>query len=286
MKKYLTDWRLIIIAVLLFSNLFVWAITFTAPAVVLTVAFLNVGQGDAIFIEAPNGNQVLIDGGAGRKILSELGKVMPFYDRSIDLIIATHPDSDHIGGLLPVFDNYQVAGLMRPEMGCQNAVCEVLEAKVAAEPAKEILASQGEKIILGDGVELKILSPSGPMPGKDTNIASVVAKLTYGRTSFIFTGDAPRAIENYLVAKEGKNLDVDILKVGHHGSDTSSAPEFLAATSPEVAVISVGKDNRYGHPKASVLDLLTKSGAKIFRTDEAGTIVFKTDGVEIISPKL
>lgn len=268
--------------ILIFANLFVWFPVWFGSNRFLTVTFLNVGQGDAIFIEAPNGNQVLIDGGVGRKVLSELGQVMPFYDRSIDLIIATHPDSDHIGGLPAVFDNYEVAGFLEPEVVCTNAICDVLETKIKIESAREVVASRGEKIILDNGVELEILSPAGPIQGSDTNVASVVAKLTYGSTSFLFTGDAPKAIENYLVEKDGTNLDVDVLKVGHHGSDTSSSPEFLAATTPTTAIISVGQDNRYGHPKASVLDLLTKAGVKVLRTDQEGRVEIKSDGYAII----
>ena len=286
MKKFLSYGKPLLIVVLLLANFFLWPIVWQRQNRLLTVAFLDVGQGDAIFIEAPNGNQVLIDGGPGRKVLSELGKVMSFYDRSIDLIIATHPDSDHIGGLPVVFDSYRIAGFIWPEVVCKNAICEALESKVDTESAREIIASRGEKIVLGDGVELEILSPAGPVRGNDTNAASVVAKLTYGQISFLFTGDAPQAIENYLANKDGEKLNVDVLKVGHHGSDTSSSPQFLAATSPAVAVISVGQENRYGHPKQSVLDLLNKNGVKIFRTDLEGVLIFRTDGTRIISPKL
>jgi competence protein ComEC len=275
--------RNLVLIVLIFANLLIWLSVWPSRQPLLTVAFLDVGQGDAIFITAPNGNQILIDGGPGRKVLSELGQVMPFYDRSIDLIIATHPDSDHIGGLPAALDNYEVAGFLEPAVACANAICDALEAKVIAEPAREIIASRGEKIILDDGVELEILSPAGTALSNDTNTASVVAKLTYGSTSFLFTGDTPKTIENYLIAKEGEKLDVDVLKVGHHGSDTSSSPEFLAATSPAIAVISVGQDNRYGHPKASVIDLLAQSGVKILRTDQEGRVILKSDGTKILS---
>ncbi len=281
MKKYLANWRLIIISLLFLGNFFVWYLVSEADSRILTVSFLNVGQGDAILIEAPNGNQVLIDGGPGRKILSELGQALPFYDRSIDLIITTHPDSDHIGGLPLVLENYVVAGFLEPEVVCATIICETLETAVMMESARKVIARRGKVIQLGRGAELEILSPVAAVIGKDTNVASIVAKLTYGATSFLFTGDAPQVIERNLIFQDGKNLDVEVLKVGHHGSDTSSAPEFLAATSPEVAVISVGKDNRYGHPKSSVLDSLTKIGAKIFRTDERGRIKITSDGEKL-----
>jgi competence protein ComEC len=291
MKKYLANWQLIIVSLLFLSNFFVWYLVSKADSRILTVSFLNVGQGDAILIEAPNGNQVLIDGGPGRKILSELGQALPFYDRSIDLIIVTHPDSDHIGGLPLVLKNYAVVGFLEPEalplrgegpgVICDTAICEALETAVTAEGAQKITAHRGQVIQLGRGAELEILSPVGPMAGKDTNSASVVAKLTYGATSFLFTGDAPQATERQLIFADGKNLDIEVLKVGHHGSDTSSAPEFLAATSPEVAVISVGADNRYGHPKTSVLDSLAKIGAKILRTDQQGRIEITSDGEKL-----
>lgn len=283
MKTGLRYWRQLIIGALLLANLFVWwAVLREDRSGELAVHFLDVGQGDAILIEAPNGNQVLIDGGAGRKILNELGQVLPFYDRSLDLVIATHPDADHIGGLPLVFGRYRVSGLLEPGAVGENAAYPALLESVETEPATRLIADRRLLIELGGGAELEILFPDRPLEtAGETNNASIVAKLTYGESDFLFTGDAPQAIEKYLATTLGGALDVEVLKVGHHGSDTSSAELFLAATTPDYAVISAGADNRYGHPSAAVLDRLNNIGATILRTDQQGRITITTDGESI-----
>lgn len=246
------------------------------------VAFLDVGQGDAIFIQAENGSQVLIDAGPNSKILEELAKVMPFYDRSLDIIIATHPDADHIGGFPDVFKNFKVEKITEPGVDSETGLYREFQRLTKLEEAQKILARRGMKIILDDNTYLLVLFPDRDVSGLDTNDASIVAKLVYGKTSFLFTGDSPKKIEEYLVSLDGNSvggeLDVDVLKAGHHGSKTSSAEEFLNAVSPALAVISAGADNRYGHPHQEVLDVLNKFGIKILRTDELGTIKIKSDG--------
>lgn len=284
MKKFLSAWRLVVLVLLLGANLWVWFEVARLSRAEVVVSFLDVGQGDAILIEAPGGHEVLIDGGPGRKVLSELGQVLPFYDRNLDLVIATHPDADHIGGLPLVLENYRVAGFLAPEVACRTALCSELEKEVTNLGLRKLVAARGEEILLGGGATLEILSPDGPVLGSDTNLASVVARLSFGQTTFLFTGDAPQVVERRLIAKDGTKLDVDVLKVGHHGSDTSSVPDFLALTSPQLAVISVGAKNRYGHPKASVLEELKKAGAEIWRTDEQGRLKIISDGEKITWP--
>ena len=255
---------------------------------ILTVAFLNIGQGDATFIEAPNGNQILIDGGPGKSVLRELSKVIPFYDRSIDVVIATHPDADHIAGLNDILEKYKVAIFMEPGVESETAVYKNLESKVLEKETeneiKKVEARRGMVVDLGRGAFLEILFPVNDPRGMETNMASIVARLVYGENEFMLTGDSPKAIENYLVSLDGAHqgdLKSDVLKAGHHGSKTSSSAEFVSAVSSEYAVISVGKDNRYGHPNQEVLDIFNNFGAKILRTDEGGRIVFKSDGVEL-----
>lgn len=272
---------LILSLLLLFGNFFVWWAVVSATAGELTVAFLDIGQGDAIYIESPAGNQVLIDGGPGKSVLRELGEVMPFFDRSLDLVILTHADSDHVGGLPLVFERYQVSALAESGVGSDNNFYDALLVAATAEPAQKILAARGTQIDLGGGALLEIIFPDQPVSGADPNNASVVAKLIYGQTSFLLTGDAPEAIERYLVKTVGADLDVDVLKAGHHGSDTSTSLELLKATTPEYVVFSVGAENRYGHPKAAVLERTQNVGAQIMRTDERGTIIFKTDGANL-----
>lgn len=275
--------RLIILVVLLLSAAFSLYVTFREERKgILTVAFLNVGQGDAIYIEAPSGNQILIDGGPSKAILRELSKVMPFYDRSIDVVIATHADQDHVGGLPDVLEKYKVNVFMEPGVPGESSSYEELENIVSVGiDIKKILARRGMVVDLGSGAVLQILFPDRDPSGMDTNTASIVARLVYGENEFLFTGDSPKAIENYLIQGLPLYLKSDVLKAGHHGSKTSTGEAFVNAVSPQYAVISVGKDNRYGHPNQEVLDALTNFGAKIFRTDLSGRVVFESDGVSL-----
>lgn len=272
-----------VIGIFLVTNIFIWvAVVRTNRAGVLTVAFLDVGQGDAIYIEAPNGNQMLVDGGpSGSAVLRALGQVMPFYDRSIDLVLATHPDQDHVGGLPSVFDRMQVDGVITTENVSGTGAYAAFEEAISTEHARRILARTGERIILDKGVVLEILFPDRNTRGWETNTGSIVARLSYGNESFLLTGDSPLAIEKYLVNKNGGSLHSTVLKLGHHGSRTSSSREFLSAVNPEYAVVSAGKDNKYGHPHKEVTGLLGELKIPTVSTAEQGTVVFKTNGEEM-----
>ena len=249
---------------------------------ILTVAFLDVGQGDAIFIEAPNGRQVLIDSGPNKKVLRELSKQMPFYDRSLDVIIITHPDSDHIGGFPAVLETYTVDLILESGVLCQNKICEELDKWTEEKNIEKEIARRGMLIGLDEEVYLEVLFPDRDASGFETNLASLVIKLVYGDNSFLLTGDSPKEIEEYLISLDSNNLDVDVLKLGHHGSKTSSSESFVGYTDPEVAVISVGEDNRYGHPNQEVLDVLEKFEVEVLRTDEQGTIIIKSNGKNLL----
>lgn len=264
------------------ATILVWYAVFAESRNGLTVAFLDVGQGDSILIETNTGQQILIDGGPNKKVLEGLSKIMPFYDRSIDVIIATHPDGDHIGGLPEVLSRYDVDVVIEPGVESDTAVSKTLENLIKEKNIKKVLARRGMKLDLSDNAYLLILFPIGDVSKWDTNNASIVAKLVYGKTSFLFTGDSPQKIENYLASVDKENLDTDVLKVGHHGSKTSSSESFMGYTSPEYAVISVGKDNKYGHPNKEALDILEKFGVKILRTDLISSIIMKSDGENIV----
>jgi competence protein ComEC len=222
----------------------------------------------------------LIDGGPpSGKILSELGAMLPFFERDIGVVIATHPDQDHIGGLPDVLARYSVQALVEPDLYSGNGVYEAMEKLAEKDGAKKIVARAGEIIRLDKNTTLEILYPEKKFPpAVEANISSVVVKLTYGNISFLFTGDLPAEQEKMLVEKYGTALDVDVLKFGHHGSKTSTSPEFLAVTSPEYGVVSVGADNKYGHPNKETLDLAEKDNVKVLRTDMMGRVVFSTDG--------
>lgn len=278
--------RLLILTILLLGAVFSVFIAWQEQKNgILTVAFLDIGQGDAIFIEAPNGNQILIDGGPGKSVLRELAQVVPFYDRSIDVVLATHADQDHVGGLPDVLEKYKINIFMETGVSGPSSAYEELEKIIDVQSIKKILVRKGMVVDLGAGATLQILFPDRDPSGMETNTSSIVVRLVYGENEFLLTGDSPQAIEKYLISAEGALLQSDVLKAGHHGSKTSSSAEFVSAVSPEYAVISAGKDNRYGHPHREVLDILNNFGTKILRTDTEGRIVFKSDGILLKNTK-
>ena len=275
--------RWYLLAILLFANFFIWnAIFIETRNGILTVVFLDAGQGDAIFIEAPNGNQVLIDGGPNKSVLRQLSKVMPFYDRSIDIVIATHSDKDHIGGLPDVLQRYTVDFIL--ESGAKNdtGISRAFESAILQNKIKRIFAKRGMAITLGDDVFLNILFPDRDVSEVESNTTSIVAQLFYKNTEFMFTGDSPKTIEEYLVFLDGEKLRSDVLKVGHHGSKTSSSESFVGYVSPEYAIISAGADNSYGHPHKEVVEILNQFGSAILNTKDNGAIIFKSDGENIV----
>ncbi|OGG41408.1 hypothetical protein A2837_02755 [Candidatus Kaiserbacteria bacterium RIFCSPHIGHO2_01_FULL_46_22] len=245
----------------------------------LCVVFLDVGQGDAIFIQSPTGVQMLIDSGRGdNAVLRELSQVMEFSDKDLDYIVATHPDADHIGGFAEVLARYGVSKVIRTENESDTAIWQSVEKAIEAERSEVYYATRGQSYDLGAGVVLEILFPDTDPREMESNTASIVAHLIFGETSLMLTGDSPKAIEEYLVLVEGEHLKSDVLKVGHHGSRTSTSELFLEHVAPTYAVISAGKDNSYGHPHLEVTDLLFNSGVEILSTIEHGQVVIWSDG--------
>ncbi len=244
----------------------------------LHVAFLDVGQGDAIFIETPDGVQVLIDGGPDGSVVREITEVIAVGDRTIDLLIGTHPDKDHVAGLTDILARYEVAEVLRTENVNDTAASEAFDTAVESEGAKVTYARSGQVWRLGASTTLTILSPiSDPAPW-ESNASSIVALLRYGTTEFLLTGDAPEGTEQYLVDQYGSSLKSEVLKLGHHGSRTSSSEDFLRVVEPQYAVVSAGKDNDYGHPHPEVVERVENVGAQLLSTAEAGTIIFISDG--------
>ncbi len=281
MQNLKKNFKYYFLGLLFTATFFTWYTVYAETRSTLLVAFLDIGQGDAIFIEAPNGRQILIDSGRNKKILEELGKIMPFYDRSIDILIATHPDQDHIGGLPSVIENFDIGFIMEPGVSSDTNTYKELERVIVEKNIQKILARRGMRINIDDGAYLDILFPNQDVEGWDTNEASIVARLTYGENSFLFTADSPQKIENYLASVYKENLKTDVLKVGHHGSKTSSSELFIEYVSPDYAIISVGKDNSYGHPHEEVMNRLKNFGISILRTDELGTIQMRSDGSKL-----
>ncbi len=273
----------IIVGLFVFINIFIWSTVFAREqGGMLTVAFLDVGQGDAIFIEAPNGNQILIDGGSNSAVIRELGKVMSFFDRSIDVVVATHPDKDHIAGLIDVFKRFDIDIYFDPQVNHNTGEYKTLLDMVEKEGIATTIARRGTKIVLGDGVYAEILFPDRDVSNVESNLTSIVLRVVYGETEVMLTGDSPKSIEKYLVSIDGSNLESDLLKAGHHGSKTSSAESFVGFVNPKFVIISAGKDNRYGHPHKEVMDIFKRLRIKTISTAEIGTIIFTSDGEKII----
>lgn len=243
------------------------------------IIFFDVGQGSSVFIETPNGNQVLIDGGPGSRILSKLGENMPFFDKSIEVLIMTHPDADHLNGLIDVLENYEVNQIIDSCISDSSAAYGEWLALIEKKKISRLCAQFGQKIKLGGAAEINILYPLESLAGKsleNTNSASIVARLNIGENYILLTGDAEKATE-YQLVNSSVDLRSQIFQVGHHGSKSSSGEEFLKAVLPEIAVIQTGKNNRYGHPHQEILDRLKNASVKIFRTDLDGDIEFLCD---------
>lgn len=273
---------IIVLGLLTVSALLVY-VHFTKQNPKFGVTFFNIGQGDSALIRFDNGQKMLVDCGPDKKILSKLGSALPFYDRTIDYLVVTHPDTDHYGGCADVLDRYNVGEIIvnssRKE---DDPYWQLWNKKMLAEGAKIKIMADPEEWEIG-GSTLHFLAPDSSLKlaAKDTegNNASIVFRLENAGESFLFTGDMEMPLEDALVQKycsttlhDCPALRADILKVGHHGSDSSSGEEFLSEVDPEEAIVSVGK-NTFGHPSFRVLKKLQRAGAQILRADELGDII-------------
>jgi len=266
---------------LLFFVLFLFYLTSIKRESNLTFAMLDVGQGDALFIESPTGLQILVDGGRDKKTLSELSRLMPFYDKSIDMLIITNPDLDHIGGFLDILKNYKVETVLEPGTYNDSSIYKSIENIIKDKNIKRILARAGTRIDIGGGAYIEILFPDRDVSIWDNNDGSIVARLVYGESSIMLTGDASKRTEEIVIENLAPEyLESDILKVGHHGSRTSTSLEFVKEVNPKYAIISSGKTNKYGHPHKEVLEVLGNLDIEILRTDTLGTIVFTCDRIK------
>ncbi len=271
-----------VILSLVAAAIMVWLFAVTTPDNNLHVSFLDVGQGDAILIQKGN-QQVLIDGGPSPQAIGlGLGEKMPFWDRTIELVVLTHPSADHVTGLVEVLNRYNVKQVLYPDLAYASEIYGEWLRLVQEKGTKCTLAQAGQQIDLGGRVVLEVLHPPIPLlTGTESDIDNngMVLRLSMGEISFLFTADTMWETELELIHNRA-NLNSTVLKVGHHGSDTSTTPRFLAVVNPRLAVISVGADNEYGHPADEVMTRLReKTGMEnIYRTDEDGTIEFITDG--------
>lgn len=294
-------WKYLLLALGL-AAVTVWLGVFESPDTRLHIIVCDVGQGDGILISYET-NQILIDGGPDSKILDCLGRHMPFWDKKIEVVVLTHPQLDHYGGLVDVLARYDVEnfianGLDSDAQAYKKLKKEVLEKGIkVTNPTENIAIRYGSlyldivhptkgflaqnSTLIGGRTESNILGAY--TSSLDPNEFSIVAILTFGDFDAAFTGDiSGEAIDEILAS--GALKDVDYLKVPHHGSKNGLTLKFLEALSPEIAVISVGKNNRYGHPHQEILKMLNDKGIKVLRTDEMGDIEVTTDGKEIYLP--
>ncbi len=264
--KYLSS----IFSALILLNIFVWYWSITgAPSAALNIYFFDVGQGDSTLTVLPGGVKILTDGGPDKSVLSGIGKTLSPIDRYIDLVILSHPEVDHFIGLISVLERYRVGAFVWNGRERDNDSWRELQAALKSKDVPVIVLGDNDKIIY-KGSELKIISPDGKLAeSSKLNNASLVALLSSGGIKTLFTGDIGFEVENKLVNEH--NLDIDVLKVPHHGSKHSSSSAFLNETTPLLSVIQVGK-NRYGHPAKETLARLTQVGSSIYRNDEWGLI--------------
>lgn len=286
MKSFRRYLPFILIVLLFICAFYIWHVSsISKTGTYLKVAFLDVGQGDAIFIEAPNGRQMLVDGGPNNVVLSKLAEVMPWGDTSIDLVVATHDDADHIGGLASVISQYHVPRIIENGAISHTGVFKHLEDTVTKNNVEKIIAKKGMRIILDPdkNVYFDILFPDRDVSKfTEPNDGSIVGKLVYGQESFMLTGDATIYTENLIMQNETiDTLHTQVLKLGHHGSHTSSSLLWLEKVHPDIAIISAGLHNRYGHPHKDTLDHLSELNIPYIATYNEGTILFKTDGVKL-----
>ena len=268
-------------------NVFAWYNVFNiSSSQFLELVFFDIGQGDAIFIETPQKYQILIDGGPDALVLKKLTQEMPFGDNEIDLIILTHPDSDHITGLISVLERYKVDNIIYTGVVKDTTKYKKFKDLIEKQDAKIIIAEYGQRIKVGQ-VVLDILYPFENLYNKEVsnvNNSSIVMRMSFKENSFLFTGDIVKKGENEILERR-IFLDSDVLKVAHHGSKTSSVKDFVEAVSPLIAIVQCGRNNRFGHPHQETIETFEEFEAQILRTDTNGDIKIISDGenIEIIT---
>jgi beta-lactamase superfamily II metal-dependent hydrolase len=243
----------------------------------LSVYFLDVGQGDSTLFVV-DGKTILIDAGEtdmGDRVVSDVRKLGV---TRIDLLVATHPHADHIGGMQKVLVAFPVGQVLDAGLPHPSSTYEHLLETIDRKNIPYRVAEQGQTIDVDPALRVVVLSPPAQRTGDDPNINSIVLRISYGTIDFLLTGDLGGEGEDALI-RSGYPLDAEILKVGHHGSSSSTSPAFLARVRPELGVLYVGEDNPYGHPHKETLDLLKESGVTLYRTDRDGTVVVRTDGM-------
>ena len=242
----------------------------------LTVHFIDVGQGDSVLIQTPEGNTMLIDGGPRENGASLVSYLKKQGVTKINVMVATHPHEDHIGGLISVINSFQVDNIIDSGVSHTTKTYKNYLTTIQSKNINFVNWSLGQQFDFGKNIDFTIVGPT-TKSSSELNDSSIVIYFKYNKNTFLFTGDA-ESIEEGKIVSSGANINADVLKVGHHGSDSSCCLKFLKAVSPSIAIISCGKSNSYGHPNDITLKNLTTIGAKIYRTDITGNIVIECDG--------
>ena len=282
-KSKRLDKTILIVGTLLFISLIIlgYFLFFVSPlSTELRVVFLDVGQGDAILIQTAQQN-ILIDGGPDKNIIKKLDQYIPLTKRHIDLMILTHPDGDHLIGLVEVLRRWSVGAVVESGIKSFSPAYIEFNSLIESKNIKRYIINTPQKMVLKDNLFFDFLWPFSKELIKDNegdcNFLSLVAMLDYEDNDFLLTGDATEETEKELMLQE-LDLKADVLKVGHHGSKYSSGLNFLKEVKPEYAIISVGEDNSFGHPSLRVLDNFRKVNTEVLRTDKKGDIIFLSNG--------
>jgi len=252
----------------------------TATGPLMSVSFLDVGQGDAIYIELPDRTSILIDGGVDNSVVYELGAVMPWWKHHIDFVIVTHPDLDHYGGLHAVAEKYSIGSLLHNGHASDEPYFQLLLSTVEDRGTAIRAIEQGLTLVGESGVELQVVWPRRSYDAEDKNSLSIATLLSWHDVDFLLTGDLGQAEEHEIVA-DYPLLSAEVLKLGHHGSKYSSSFAFLTTVSPRYCIVSAGAGNSYGHPHKDVLDRAHDIDCELSDTAHEGTITFHTDGYDI-----
>ncbi len=249
---------------------------------ILKFEVLDIGQGDALWIESPTGTQVLVDGGPNNALMKEIPNVIPWYDRHIDMLVVTNPDKDHFEGFISLLKKYSVDVVLEPGTKNNTGTYNTFEKEVADRKIPKILAHSGQVIDLGGGAYLQVLFPDRDVSGLSSNDGSIVMRLVYGDTSVMLQGDSTAKIEDYLMALGTTTLKSTILKAGHHGSRTSSVKEYVSVISPQLTVASSGINNDYGHPHKETVKTMNDLKIPFYDTCNNGRIVFESNGKDFV----
>lgn len=269
-----------ILVAFLISCLLLFLIFLSGRDNILHVFTLNVGQGDSILIKSPQNKYILVDGGPDNSVLSELGEVLPYWQRSIDMVILTHPDSDHITGLIYVLKTYQVDLVLADDSFCISDLCNEWNKVILEKNIPKENVYSGDVYSIEPQLRFEFFWPEADYKSESVNSNSVVFRMTYNDFRMLFTGDLGKEEEKTII-KDDINLESYLLKVGHHGSKNSTSEEFLKSVNPQLAIISVGVDNKFGHPSQETIELLSSKRVKILRTDQMGRIELKSNGRNI-----